>query len=172
MLRWLAALLVVLAVAGAGAYVAAGRGAPPQLTILKPDRVVGQTGSLELNAVAPDARFTSLSITLEQNGRSVPLFALDSPQQASVTRAGPDQLRISRQLLYGHLSSFDVKAGDQVEKEQQIGRSGSTGMALGDHLHFTMLVNGKPVNPVEWWDPKWMQDRVFRKVAAAGGGVP
>jgi hypothetical protein len=25
------------------------------------------------------------------------------------------------------------------------------------------------VNPVEWWDPKWMQDRVLRKIAAAGG---
>ena len=39
-----------------------------------------------------------------------------------------------------------------VEKEQQLGRSGMTGMAGGDHLHFTMLVNGQMVNPVEWWD--------------------
>ena len=45
------------------------------------------------------------------------------------------------QSLYGHLSSMDVKAGQPVEKEQQIGRSGMTGMAGGDHLHFTMLVN-------------------------------
>ena len=44
-----------------------------------------------------------------------------------------------------------------------------TGLAGGDHLHFTMLVNGQPVNPVEWWDPKWMQDRVLRKIAEAGG---
>jgi murein DD-endopeptidase MepM/ murein hydrolase activator NlpD len=44
-----------------------------------------------------------------------------------------------------------------------------TGLAAGDHLHFTVLVNGHPVNPVEWWDPKWMQDRVFRKVSEAGG---
>ena len=44
-----------------------------------------------------------------------------------------------------------------------------TGMAAGDHLHFTMLVNGHPVNPVEWWDPKWMRDRVLRKVMEAGG---
>ncbi len=68
------------------------------------------------------------------------------------------------QSLYGHLSSFDVKAGDMVEKEQQIGRSGKTGMALGDHLHFTMLVNGQMVNPVEWWDPHWIQDRILRKL--------
>ena len=76
------------------------------------------------------------------------------------------------QSLYGHLSSIDVKPGDKVEKGQTLGRSGMTGLAAGDHLHFTMLVNGQPVNPVEWWDQKWMQDRVFRKIAAAGGAVP
>ena len=56
------------------------------------------------------------------------------------------------QSLYGHLSSIGVKAGEMVEKEQELGRSGMTGLAGGDHLHFTMLVNGQMVNPVEWWD--------------------
>lgn len=73
------------------------------------------------------------------------------------------------QSLYGHLSVIDVKAGAQVDKGQVMGRSGTTGLAAGDHLHFTMLVDGRPVNPVEWWDPKWMQDRVLRKIEAAGG---
>jgi murein DD-endopeptidase MepM/ murein hydrolase activator NlpD len=73
------------------------------------------------------------------------------------------------QSLYAHLSSIEVKEGDRVMKGQSLGRSGMTGLAGGDHLHFTMLVNGQAVNPVEWWDPKWMQDRVFRKVAEAGG---
>jgi murein DD-endopeptidase MepM/ murein hydrolase activator NlpD len=73
------------------------------------------------------------------------------------------------QSLYAHLSSIDVKEGDRVEKGHALGRSGMTGLAGGDHLHFTMLVNGQAVNPVEWWDPKWMQDRVFRKVAEANG---
>jgi hypothetical protein len=71
------------------------------------------------------------------------------------------------QSLYGHLSSIDVKAGDTVEKGQTLGRSGMTGLAAGDHLHFTMLVHGRAVNPVEWWDPKWMQDRVLRKISEA-----
>lgn len=75
------------------------------------------------------------------------------------------------QSLYAHLSSIDAKPGLQVEKGQTLGRSGMTGLAGGDHLHFTMLLNGQPVNPVEWWDPKWMQDRVFRKVAEAGGAA-
>jgi hypothetical protein len=73
------------------------------------------------------------------------------------------------QTLYGHLSSIGVKPGDAVQKGQEIGRSGMTGLAAGDHLHFTVLVAGHPVNPVEWWDTKWMEDRVFRKIREAGG---
>jgi murein DD-endopeptidase MepM/ murein hydrolase activator NlpD len=73
------------------------------------------------------------------------------------------------QSLYGHLSSIAVKAGDTVTKEQEMGRSGMTGMAGGDHLHFTMLVNGQMVNPVEWWDQHWIQDRILRKLHETGG---
>jgi murein DD-endopeptidase MepM/ murein hydrolase activator NlpD len=71
------------------------------------------------------------------------------------------------QSLYGHLMSFDVKVGDHVTRGQTIGRSDSTGLAGGDHLHFTMLVGGRMVNPVEWWDPHWMTDRVERKLQEA-----
>src|SRR4030095_6630855 len=72
------------------------------------------------------------------------------------------------QSLYGHLSSIEVKAGQDVEKEQTLGRSGITGLAGGDHLHFTMLVNGHMVNPVEWWDSHWIEDRLLRKLRAVG----
>ena len=68
------------------------------------------------------------------------------------------------QSLYGHLSQIQVKVGQMVDKEQQIGISGETGLAGGDHLHFTMLVNGRMVNPVEWWDAHWIQDRILRKL--------
>jgi murein DD-endopeptidase MepM/ murein hydrolase activator NlpD len=68
------------------------------------------------------------------------------------------------QSLYGHLSSIAVKVGDMVEKSQPLGKSGMTGLAGGDHLHFTMLVNGQMVNPVEWWDEHWIQDRILRKL--------
>jgi murein DD-endopeptidase MepM/ murein hydrolase activator NlpD len=73
------------------------------------------------------------------------------------------------QSLYAHLASIDVKAGEDVNKEQVLGRSGMTGLAGGDHLHFTMLVNGRMVNPVEWWDSHWIEDRILRKLRAAGG---
>ena len=73
------------------------------------------------------------------------------------------------QSLYAHLSSIGVNVGDIVEKAQEIGRSGMTGMAQGDHLHFTQLVNGQMVNPVEWWDAHWIQDRILRKLREASG---
>ena len=72
------------------------------------------------------------------------------------------------QSLYGHLSSIEVKPGDRVEKGQRLGRSGMTGLAGGDHLHFTMLVAGQQVTPVDWWSAQWIQDRVLRKIGAAG----
>ncbi|HEX6162383.1 MAG TPA: M23 family metallopeptidase [Vicinamibacterales bacterium] len=73
------------------------------------------------------------------------------------------------QSLYAHLSSIGVKVGDTVTKGQELGRTGATGLAGGDHLHFTMLLQGTPVNPVEWWDQHWLQDRVLRKITEAGG---
>jgi murein DD-endopeptidase MepM/ murein hydrolase activator NlpD len=69
--------------------------------------------------------------------------------------------------LYGHLSTIGVSPGQTVERGQQLGRSGKTGLAGGDHLHFTMLLHGLPVTPVEWWDAHWIQDRVARKLGAA-----
>ncbi len=73
------------------------------------------------------------------------------------------------QSLYAHLSSIGVQTGQEVAKEQELGRSGQTGLAGGDHLHFTMLVNGQMVNPVEWWDQHWIQDRIIRKLKEASG---
>jgi len=58
--------------------------------------------------------------------------------------------------LYSHMSTIEVKPGDMVEKDGLLGKTGTTGMAGGDHLHFSMLVNGILVNPLEWWDPSWL----------------
>ena len=69
--------------------------------------------------------------------------------------------------LYAHLSSIDVKEGQTVERGAILGRTGATGLAGGDHLHFTTLVRGLPVNPVEWWDPAWIRDRVAAKIGPA-----
>jgi len=71
------------------------------------------------------------------------------------------------QSLYAHLSSIDVAAGDMVELDAQVGRSGSTGLAGGDHLHFTMLLNGNAITPIDWWSGQWVEDRVIRKFRQA-----
>jgi murein DD-endopeptidase MepM/ murein hydrolase activator NlpD len=62
--------------------------------------------------------------------------------------------------LYAHLSSMDVAPGDVVEQDQMLGRSGATGLAGGDHLHFAILVGGTYVDPLEWWDPRWVKTHV------------
>lgn len=71
------------------------------------------------------------------------------------------------QTLYAHLSSIAVKEGDQVAKEQELGRTGSTGLALGDHLHYEVLINGVSVTPLEWWDATWIRDHVGRPLREA-----
>ena len=58
--------------------------------------------------------------------------------------------------LYSHLSSIETTVGTLVDKNQPIARSGATGMAGGDHLHFSMLVHGIFVTPTEWWDQHWI----------------
>jgi murein DD-endopeptidase MepM/ murein hydrolase activator NlpD len=72
------------------------------------------------------------------------------------------------QTLYAHLSSIDVKPGDAVEKGHVLGHSGTTGLAVGDHVHFEVLVSGVSVTPVEWWDGKWIRDRVNKPLKDAG----
>lgn len=57
--------------------------------------------------------------------------------------------------------------GDTVNLSDQLGRSGATGMAGGDHLHFTMLLEGNAITPIDWWSPKWVADRITRKLRDA-----
>jgi len=66
--------------------------------------------------------------------------------------------------MYSHLSFSAVNAGDRITRGDILGRTGSTGMAGGDHLHFSMLIYDTFVNPVEWWDKKWIQNNVRSKL--------
>ncbi len=65
---------------------------------------------------------------------------------------------------YSHLSGIDVGEGDMVEKEEIIGRTGITGLAGGDHLHFGMMIQNIFVDPVEWWDRKWIENNITDKI--------
>jgi murein DD-endopeptidase MepM/ murein hydrolase activator NlpD len=68
------------------------------------------------------------------------------------------------QSIYGHLSEIAVKPGDMVKKGVAMGKSGATGLAGGDHLHFSMQVDGVQITPVEWWDEHWIHDRILSKL--------
>jgi len=71
--------------------------------------------------------------------------------------------------LYGHQSSMDVKVGDSVKKGQIIGKTGETGLAAGDHLHYGVYLDGVAILPVEWWDAKWIEDNITPKLEGRSG---
>ena len=81
--------------------------------------------------------------------------------------------------LYGHLSTFAVTQGDRATATQTLGQTGETGLAGGDHLHFSIMLHGVHVDPVEWWDAHWLRDHITPKLtlfppaaAAAAGTEP
>ena len=69
--------------------------------------------------------------------------------------------------MYAHLNSIDVAKGQMVSKGEIIGRTGSTGMAGGDHLHFATMVHHTFVNPIEWWDGTWIKNNISAKIEQA-----
>lgn len=71
--------------------------------------------------------------------------------------------------LYSHLSSIDIRAGDSIAKRQVLGKTGETGLAAGDHLHYGVYLDGVAVLPVEWWDPKWIGDNITPKLEGRSG---
>ena len=71
--------------------------------------------------------------------------------------------------LYSHLSAIDVKEGDSIKQKQILGRTGETGLAGGDHLHYGVFLHGVAVLPVEWWDPKWINDNIQPKLEGLSG---
>ena len=71
--------------------------------------------------------------------------------------------------LYAHLSSIDVKVGDPIKQRQAIGKTGETGLAAGDHLHYGVYLHGVAILPVEWWDQKWINDNIQPKLEGQSG---
>ncbi|MDD5169280.1 MAG: M23 family metallopeptidase, partial [Syntrophales bacterium] len=67
--------------------------------------------------------------------------------------------------LYAHMANILVKAGQNVNMGDTIGKSGLSGLAGGDHLHFSVIVGGRFVNPTEWWDAHWIADNISKKMA-------
>jgi murein DD-endopeptidase MepM/ murein hydrolase activator NlpD len=72
------------------------------------------------------------------------------------------------QTIYGHLSQIAVHEGDMVKRGQVMGTSGQTGMAAGDHIHFSMQLDGIQIDPKEWWDSHWIKDHIAKRVELLG----
>jgi murein DD-endopeptidase MepM/ murein hydrolase activator NlpD len=69
--------------------------------------------------------------------------------------------------LYGHCSYLAVQKGDIVNAWEVGAKTGATGLALGDHLHFSLLIQGIFVRPAEWMDSKWMQTNITDVIEGA-----
>lgn len=69
--------------------------------------------------------------------------------------------------MYSHMSAIQVRPDQAVKRGEVIGSSGITGLAGGDHLHFGMAVNGRFVDPREWWDPHWIADNITAKMTTS-----
>jgi murein DD-endopeptidase MepM/ murein hydrolase activator NlpD len=69
--------------------------------------------------------------------------------------------------LYGHLSEIAVEKGHAIARGGALGRTGDTGLAGGDHLHYSVLVSGVSVDPLEWFDSRWLREHVDVKLAEA-----
>ena len=119
MFRWLFGLLLILALAAGVAYVVAGRGAPPRLTIDKPDRVVGQSGDAGghrrgAERALHDAHDRARA-ERQERCRSSPSTPRAAPparppaRHASVTAIDRNQLRMSRPL--GKQSVPELQSG-------------------------------------------------------------
>ncbi len=55
------------------------------------------------------------------------------------------------QTIYAHLSSVNVKEGTIVKRNQQIAKSGNSGLSSGPHLHYEVLHNGQNLDPSEFF---------------------
>ncbi len=69
--------------------------------------------------------------------------------------------------LYGHCSSFLAKEGELVAKGQPVAKTGVSGLAFGDHLHYGVLIQGVEVRPLEWFDANWIKLNVTKVIEEA-----
>ena len=54
-------------------------------------------------------------------------------------------------VIYNHLSRYRVGSGAVVKRGEVVGYVGTTGWSTGCHLHFTVMENGKPVDPMKYF---------------------
>jgi hypothetical protein len=151
----------------------------PEPKILWTEPFMRQPDSAPLSSFADRRTYTHNGTVIDTQTHQG--FDLASLRQSPVTAANTGKVVFADNLgiygntvildhgiglfsLYGHLSSIGVQVGQSVNRGDTLGRTGETGLAAGDHLHFSTMVDGIHVDPVEWWDPKWVADHVTEKL--------
>ncbi len=66
--------------------------------------------------------------------------------------------------LYAHCSHLLVKKGEFVNSGSRIAKTGETGYALGDHLHFSIIIQGRYVNPSSWMSAGWLKENINKLI--------
>lgn len=90
------------------------------------------------------------------NKRGTPVFATADGKVASVRVNGGMGKMIAidhgfgLKTRYAHLDKYNIKVGQRVKRGDLIGYMGNTGYSTGPHLHYEVLMRGKPVNPYKY----------------------
>jgi len=158
-----------------------------QLTANPDGQIHWEGDFLRLPAAAPRAGFADHRSYIykgkkidEQTHMGIDLASLE---QASVPAANAGKVVFSDTLgiyggtilidhglglfsMYSHLSQMIASPGQMVSKGETIGKTGVSGLAGGDHLHYSMLVHQTLINPVEWWDSTWIRNNISTKIEA------
>ncbi len=69
--------------------------------------------------------------------------------------------------LYGHCSNILAHKGSVVKAGEVVAKTGATGLALGDHLHFGILIQGFDTRAAEWMDPVWIKTNIIDIINSA-----
>ena len=107
--KFLVFLVVLAAIVVGGAWLWAGRSTGPTIEIRQPDRFLGRAGTLELMVQAPGGRFSAVEVTLEQGGKSFPVFTLDPQNPSAVKADAAERMYVIRPI--GKQAIPDLQAG-------------------------------------------------------------
>src|SRR5688572_13067312 len=108
-MKFLVFLVVLAAIGLGGAWVWAGRQSGPTIEIRQPGKFLGRTGSVELMVQAPDGRFSAVDVSVEQNGKTFPVYSLDSQSPGTTKPDTADKMYVMRPI--GKQAIPDLQAG-------------------------------------------------------------
>src|SRR5688500_3071035 len=109
-MRYLLGLLLLAALVAGGAYIYAGSLPGPAIEIVKPEKFVGQSTTVEVAISAPGAQWVGdFQVSFEQNGKQTPLASFAQPATAEIKPDGPGRVRVTR--TFGRDTIPDLKTG-------------------------------------------------------------